>query len=567
VRHAGNNSNTAALAAAAANAAIPKSGDPMKIATPSTAKAKPPTTPGNSSIGETFHSSIDAYDTASTPMADSPTYGFGGVPGMPPPGMPPYTPPGYPGAPPPNPFVDQLMSMGKGMPMYPGMMPGMMPGMPMMMPGMMPGMMPHMAMGMNGMMPPMQGGGKNNSKDQGKEKRRRPARKKNAKDKDDGNEVDESLIPKSKELQEVRNAGQGKCRLTLLDELNAEKVCEFAMDQHGSRFLQSCLDDGSTDQAQKTKVLEAILPQIKALAKDQYGNFVIQKLFEVITDKKAIADQLDGEVVGLSMDVHGCRVIQKALQLLPRDAQTKLADELKDKSAGTDQVAECINNMHGNHVIQKCIEQMPPDSVNFIIDSVKDNVEVMAKHMYGCRIIQRLLEHCAPHQLQDMLEKIMRLIQQKELVSHPFGNYVVQHMLEHGRPEDKKRILEVVTNSIFEFSTQKCSSNVVEKCFEIASIGEHADSLKDERRNLYNAVLLPGNPQTFEYPIRKLTDDKFGNYIVQRMMEYSRDQERALLLSQLSALVPILQNSTNGKHICSALEKDFKISTTAPNEQ
>jgi len=414
-----------------------------------------------------------------------------------------------------------------------------------------------------GMMPQMQGGGKSQGKGQDKEKRRRPARKKNGKDKDDGAEVDESSIVRSKELMEVRNAGQGKCKLTLQDVM--PQVVEFATDQHGSRFLQQCLDN-STDPAEKTAVLEAILPQIRTLAKDQYGNFVIQKLFEVIGDKKVIADQLDGEVVALAMDVHGCRVIQKALQLLPRDAQTKLALELQDSSSGTDKVAECINNMHGNHVIQKCIEQMPPDSVNFIIESVSNSVDSMAEHMYGCRIIQRLLEHCAPHQLKDMLERIMKLIQHKKLISHPFGNYVVQHMLEHGRPEDKKEILRVVTQTIFEFSTQKCSSNVVEKCFEIASIGEHADSLKEERRSIYTAVLnVPLGSK--DYPIRQLTDDKFGNYIVQRMMEYSRDPERQLLQQQLVTLAPILQNSNNGKHICSALEKDFNITLPASNEQ
>merc|ERR1711988_1293370 len=113
------------------------------------------------------------------------------------------------------------------------------------------------------------------------------------------------------------------------------------------------------------------------MSKDQYGNFVIQKLFDIGTteQRKALADQLVGEVVPLSMDQHGCRVIQKALQLLPRDSQTKLAAELQDPTGATDKVGECIENMHGNHVIQKCIEQIPPDSVNFIIDSANKRVD------------------------------------------------------------------------------------------------------------------------------------------------------------------------------------------------
>jgi pumilio RNA-binding family len=239
--------------------------------------------------------------------------------------------------------------------------------------------------------------------------------------------------------------------------------------------------------------------------------------------------------------------------------------ELQDPSGATDRVAECIQNMHGNHVIQKCIEQMPPDSVNFIIDSVKKSVDAMAEHMYGCRIIQRLLEHCAPHQLQEMLESIR--VHTKRLAENPYGNYVVQHMLEHGRPEDKKAILTVVANNITVFAKNKCSSNVVEKCFEIASIGEHADALKEGRQRLYAAVLEPRPGQPL--PIQELTDDKFGNYIVQRMLEYSRDAERETLKNQLITLAPQLQNSTNGKHICSALTKEFGIAIPGqtPNEQ
>lgn len=102
----------------------------------------------------------------------------------------------------------------------------------------------------------------------------------------------------------------------------------------------------------------------------------------------------------------------------------------------------------------------------------------MASHMYGCRVVQRLLEHCASHQLQNMLDQILGSID--KLATDPYGNYVVQHMLEHGRVEDKRRTLCVVEHNIVEFSKHKCSSNVVEKALEIATIGEHAAQLEAE---------------------------------------------------------------------------------------
>lgn len=475
-----------------------------------------------------------AYDPTGQGMFNPMAMGMGAY------GMPPYGMPGMD----PNMFAAMGMGGKGGMPFMP--MPGMFPGMMSPMGGMPPGMMGQPGVGGGG-----KGGGKGGEQGAGKEKTRERRRRKNKSNKaaDEAPEGEEENVVRSDELNEVRKAGQGKCKLTLEQVL--PQAIEFAADQHGSRFLQTKMEE-STDAAEKLAAYEAILPQTKLLSKDQFGNFVIQKLFDIGTtdQKRRLADHLEGDVLALAQDQHGCRVIQKAIQLLPRDAQTKLAEELGGK------VDECIQNMHGNHVIQKCIEQMPPDSVNFIIYAVCERVEFMAEHMYGCRVIQRLLEHCAPHQLQEMLQKIEACTE--KLSQNLYGNYVVQHMLEHGRAEDKKRILQIVANNIMEFAKNKCSSNVVEKCFEIATIGEHADALKDDRAKLFSALLdlQPGQSMT---PLQQLADDRFGNYIVQRMLEHSRGTERDKLKQQLLAQAGSIQASTNGKHILSALQKEFGI--------
>merc|ERR1719282_479735 len=111
----------------------------------------------------------------------------------------------------------------------------------------------------------------------------------------------------------------------------------------------------------------------------------------------------------------------------------------------------------------------------------------MASHKYGCRVVQRLLEHCTSHQLENMLDSILRAV--PRLAQDSYGNYVVQHMLEHGRKEDKRRIIIMIQENIVELSQHKCSSNVVEKALEIATVGEHANILEEERAALFNKVL------------------------------------------------------------------------------
>jgi pumilio RNA-binding family len=57
-------------------------------------------------------------------------------------------------------------------------------------------------------------------------------------------------------------------------------------------------------------------------------------------------------------------------------------------------VMKCVKDQNGNHVIQKCIECVPPNLIQFIVDGFAGKVLTLASHPYGCRVIQRILEHC-----------------------------------------------------------------------------------------------------------------------------------------------------------------------------
>lgn len=342
---------------------------------------------------------------------------------------------------------------------------------------------------------------------------------------------------------EVRRTNGKGCKLTLGEVL--PHIIEFSKDQHGSRYLQNLLEPSQdSSEIDKQQAFEAILPETKQLANDVFGNFVIQKFFDIGSPemRKQLAEQMRGDVLKLTQEMYGCRVIQKALVHVPRESQVKLAEELKKH------VPVCIRDMHGNFVIQKCIEQMPPDSIQFIIDAVSDDVERWATHTYGCRVIQRLLEHCGADKLEKVLSQILYCI--PKLATDLYGNYVVQHMLEHGRKEDKSAILRVMTNDIVKFSTNKQSSNVVEKCFEICSNGEHAHALTEDCNALYQGVLTTGG-------LKQMIDDKYGNYIVQRMIEYSKGDDRVRVRDALIGQHEALRSTMNGKHILGTWNKEF----------
>lgn len=87
-------------------------------------------------------------------------------------------------------------------------------------------------------------------------------------------------------------------------------------------------------------------------------------------------------------------------------------------------------------------------------------VYALSTHPYGCRVIQRILEHCNGEQTTSILEELHQNTEQ--LVQDQYGNYVVQHVLEHGRPEDKSKIIHMVRGKVLNLSQHKFARSVTD---------------------------------------------------------------------------------------------------------
>lgn len=83
---------------------------------------------------------------------------------------------------------------------------------------------------------------------------------------------------------------------------------------------------------------------------------------------------------------------QKALEYVLTEQQAALVKELDGC------VLKCIKDQNGNHVIQKAIERVPAQHIQFIIEAFHGQVYQLATHPYGCRVIQRMFEHCTEEQ-------------------------------------------------------------------------------------------------------------------------------------------------------------------------
>jgi pumilio RNA-binding family len=284
-------------------------------------------------------------------------------------------------------------------------------------------------------------------------------------------------------------------------------------DQNGALFLQARLLEASVEV--KTQVINAVLEtDIASLCTHRYGHAFITQLIDVATveQRRTIADRLALLVKPISMDLHGCRVVQKALHTMPRDASERLFQGLRDS------VVQGIKSMHANHVIQACIEEMPAASVMFIVNAVETwGVDAAATHIYGCRVIMRLLEHVPRPQMQRVLQQIAESV--PKLAQDRYGNYVLQHVLKTCELPDKQAVMQAICRAgAFELAKQKYAHNVIEKCVELALDPDYAAHLTAVWSTLNDDLLGKGN---CDY-VMELADDRFGAMVVQCFLERLR---------------------------------------------
>jgi len=154
---------------------------------------------------------------------------------------------------------------------------------------------------------------------------------------------------------------------------------------------------------------------------------------------------LAGQVWELAKEANGSRQVQEAIDNASNDDErAAIACQLHGHVW---QALECRN---ANHVLQKMISSMRPQAVQFVIDEIMSHGPGsgahVARHIFGCRVIERLLEHCNLEQVRALVEDVLDFGPQ--LCTDQYGNFVVQHVLEFGRDDHKQRMSRIIAAQI-----------------------------------------------------------------------------------------------------------------------
>eukprot|EP01060_Flectonema_neradi_P006476 TRINITY_DN14382_c2_g1_i2.p1 TRINITY_DN14382_c2_g1~~TRINITY_DN14382_c2_g1_i2.p1 ORF type:complete len:410 (+),score=62.94 TRINITY_DN14382_c2_g1_i2:72-1232(+) len=316
---------------------------------------------------------------------------------------------------------------------------------------------------------------------------------------------------------------------------------ENAATQSGSRNIQKMLDGATV--AEATAIASSLNITGTQLLTDVFGNYIIQKLveFESPCIEETVMKVVTGRAFELSTHSFACRVVQKLLLHSSKQSVETLIDEL------TPHLSELITDQNGNHVVQRCLEVSPPIRVT-VINILKRSLFHCSTHVYGCRVVQRVLEHAVdPNVIIPVLQELLQKVHL--LVTNQYGNYVVQHMVVKSHAMFVKVVVDRLKGHYALLCTHKFASNVVELIYENAS---------EEVRVLIRAELM----QPFTTPngivvsgMALACSNQYGNYVVQKIFDNSTRKTKLEIKYHLGHFTRFLNSTSYGKHFCVLLDR------------
>jgi len=340
-----------------------------------------------------------------------------------------------------------------------------------------------------------------------------------------------------------------------VEELQGQ-VLEFARDQHGCRLLQRFLDEQAPEAF--PVIFGEIYEFLEELMVDPFGNYLCQKLVSCasLSQRILVIAKVAPKLVPISLNMHGTRVVQKMVEICTSAEEITAIGRAIGGS-----VIELIMDLNGNHVVQRCLHNFPSMDNQFIYDAAEADLVGIATHKHGCCVLQRCIDYATDKQrnqlIQVIIENALELVQDAYgsefvfLQSHlSWLDYVVQYVLDLGDPLVSRKMMSSMLGHIANLAVQKFSSNVVEKCLQMAD--------EDVREKIIEEIFADDR-------LPRLLQDPYANYCIQKALSVAKPQRFNELVAKIKPHVSALRNTSFGKRIQTKIVKKFPVlATTEP---
>lgn len=225
-----------------------------------------------------------------------------------------------------------------------------------------------------------------------------------------------------------------------------------------------------------------------------------------------LSDIVD-HVIEFSMDQYGSRFIQQKLETANVDEKTKIFPEIIPNAR------TLMTDVFGNYVIQKFFEHGTVSQRKELADQLSGHVLPLSLQMYGCRVIQKALEVVDSDQQTQMVAELDGSVM--KCVRDQNGNHVIQKCIEC-IPQDRIQfIISAFYGQVLALSTHPYGCRVIQRVLE------HCDDLNTQQ------IIMDEIMQS----VCLLSQDQYGNYVIQHVLEFGKPHERSAIISKLAGQI------------------------------
>uniref|UniRef100_A0A914IH57 PUM-HD domain-containing protein n=1 Tax=Globodera rostochiensis TaxID=31243 RepID=A0A914IH57_GLORO len=348
----------------------------------------------------------------------------------------------------------------------------------------------------------------------------------------------------------------------------------FALDPHGSRFIQQKLERANP--TEKAQFVDALRGHVLTLAQQVYGCYVIRKALESV-DKASqikIINEISAQVATLSLHEYGNWVIRCVIEHCTEQQKRPVLEQLLDN------VPCLVMDQYGSYVIQHVIEHGLPEDRGRIVRNLQEDIMKYAQDKFGCLVILKCLICGTADQKRALFDNVwvggpQTLQNVRQLMADEFGHYVIEKFFEYGTDDQKAQLVDALRGHVLELALQMYGSymirkalNTVDKASQIEIIEELTPRscvircIKDQYgAYVMNMIIELIEPQRLQFvvdailsspsdsQVASLSLHEYGSRVIRHVLEHCAEQQKRPVLEQLLDNVPTLITDKHGSFV------------------
>ncbi|XP_011077698.1 pumilio homolog 5 isoform X2 [Sesamum indicum] len=257
--------------------------------------------------------------------------------------------------------------------------------------------------------------------------------------------------------------------------------------------------------------LSDIAGHICEFSADQHGSRFIQQKLETcsVEEKASVFKEVIPNASKLMTDVFGNYVIQKLFEYGSSEEREELANQLEG------QILPLSLQMYGCRVVQKAVEVIDIEQKARLVRELDGHVMRCVRDQNGNHVIQKCIESIPTDKIHFIISSFRGQV--ATLSTHPYGCRVIQRALEHCKDKSQTQfIVDEILDSVYSLSQDQYGNYVAQHVLEMGKPGERSEIIEK----------LSGS-------IAELCLHKFASNVVERCLEYSDSTSRTILIKEI----------------------------------